>query len=149
MVPDREDRKDLIQDVYLKVFDNLRHFRFQSRLSTWIAQIAYNTGINYLNKRRLKLVEIDEEYLNNKTQTTEEPLNLLFQKQLSEILEQQFDKLSPLYRTLITLYHNESLSYQEIAEITTLPMGTVKNYLHRARAALANNLVIHYKREVL
>ena len=57
--------------------------------------------------------------------------------------------LSPIYKTLIMLYHNEELSYEEISQITELPEGTVKNYLFRARKALKERLLVKYKKEEL
>ena len=158
MIPNNEDKKDIAQDIYLKTFQKLRSFKFQSNLSTWIAQIAYNTCINHLEKKKLLIIEN-----NNDDDESDEALEIMnkiinpfsnetekyiFNKELSEILKREIDKLSPVYRTLITLYHNEGLSYSEIAEIAELPEGTVKNYLFRARKTLRNNLLLTYKREV-
>src|SRR5450759_2671385 len=53
MIPNSEDRKDIAQEVYLKAFQNLKSFRFQSKISTWIAQITYNTCLNFLDKKKL------------------------------------------------------------------------------------------------
>jgi RNA polymerase sigma-70 factor (ECF subfamily) len=160
MITGAEDRKDIAQDIYLKTFQKLASFRFQSKLSTWIAQIAYNTCINHLRKKKLLLIEnsdADNEsgddtlaIMNKKI----DPLNnetekIIFKKELSEILKREIDKLSPVYRTLITLYHNEELNYSEIGEITELPEGTVKNYLFRARKTLRDNLLLTYKKEAL
>jgi RNA polymerase sigma factor (sigma-70 family) len=64
-----------------------------------------------------------------------------------DIVYAAIEKLSPLLKTLITLYHNEDLSYTEIQQITKLPEGTIKSYLFRARKALKNDLLQHYKRE--
>jgi RNA polymerase sigma factor (sigma-70 family) len=61
----------------------------------------------------------------------------------------EIDKLSPIHKTLITLYHNEEMSYEEIAQVTQLPEGTLKSYLFRARKALKNSLLQHYKKEEL
>ena len=72
-----------------------------------------------------------------------------FKKKLSEILKIEIDKLSPVYKTLIMLYHNEELSYAEIAQITELPEGTVKSYLNRARKALKDNLSPFYQKRIL
>jgi RNA polymerase sigma factor (sigma-70 family) len=160
MIPGAEDRKDLAQDVYLKTFKKLESFKFQSKLSTWIGQIAYNTCINHLEKKKLTLIENNNddsesddetlEIMNNKTNPlSNETEKIIFKKELSEILKKEIDKLSPVYRTLITLYHNEELNYSEIAEITELPEGTVKNYLFRARKTLRNNLLLTYKKEAL
>ena len=160
MIPGAEDRKDLAQDVYLKTFKKLESFKFQSKLSTWIGQIAYNTCINHLEKKKLTLIENNNddsesddetlEIMNNKTNPLiNETEKIIFRKELSEILKREIDELSPVYRTLITLYHNEELNYSEIAEITELPEGTVKNYLFRARKTLRNNLLLTYKKEAL
>jgi RNA polymerase sigma-70 factor (ECF subfamily) len=160
MIPYSEDRKDIAQDIYLKTFKKLREFRFQSKLSTWIGQIAYNTCINYLEKRKLVLLDTsnddnksdDEalEIMNSKIEhSSNETEKIIFKKELSEILKTEIDRLSPVYKTLITLYHNEELTYSEIAEITELPEGTVKSYLFRARKKLRDNLLLNYKKEAL
>lgn len=160
MIPGAEDRKDMAQDIYLKAFQKLGSFKFQSKLSTWIAQIAYNTCINHLEKKKLLLIENNDEDSEPDNEAVEilnkkmNPLNsetekIIFKKELSAILKKEIDKLSPVYRTLITLYHNEELNYSEIAAITELPEGTVKNYLFRARKTLRNNLLLTYKNEVL
>ena len=138
----------------------MESFKFQSKLSTWIGQIAYNTCVNHLEKKKLLLIENNNddsesddetlEIMNNKTNPlSNETEKIIFKKELSEILKKEIDKLSPVYRTLITLYHNEELNYSEIAEITELPEGTVKNYLFRARKTLRNNLLLTYKKEAL
>lgn len=61
MIPNSEDRKDIAQDIYLKAFKKLGSFKFQSKLSTWVGQIAYNTCINYLEKKKLVLLDNDND----------------------------------------------------------------------------------------
>ena len=70
-------------------------------------------------------------------------------KELTFILKSEIENLPPVYKTLITLYHNEELSYEEIKEITGLPEGTLKSYLFRARKTLKENLLAKYKKEDL
>ena len=161
LVSESEERKDIAQDVYLKAFRSLSTFKFQSKLSTWIAKITYNTCLNYLEKQKTDSFSTvfenndtedeSEDYVTNKLsgKSNNEVEAFIFQKQLSEILKMEIEKLPPLYRTLITLYHNEELSYSEIAQVTELPEGTLKNYLFRARKALKENLLQKYKRESL
>ena len=158
MVDNIEDRKDLAQDIYLKAYKSLPGFRFGSKLSTWIAQVSYNTCLDYLRKKKLVLQDTvhddgDEDLpgINNKYSLE---LNVgadkdIFRKELSGILKTEIDRLPVIYKTLITLYHNEEMSYDEIAQITQLPEGTLKNYLFRARKALKNSLLQHYKKEDL
>jgi RNA polymerase sigma factor (sigma-70 family) len=155
------DRKDVAQDVYLKAFKNLSQFKFQSKLSTWIGQITYNTCLHYLEKKKVTLLEnyesldetdddrINRQLSNNPAISLQETEQLFFRKELSSILDTAIDQLSPIYKTLITLYHQEELSYLEIAEITSLPDGTVQNYLFRARRTLKNNILLKYRKEDL
>ncbi len=158
MISVAEDRKDIAQDIYMKAFKNLSGFKFQSKLSTWIAQISYNTCLNYLEKKKLILVdnfyseeETDEEplYFMNSYSSTNITENIIHKRELSKILASEIEMLSPVYRTLITLYHNEELSYEEISTITQLPEGTVKSYLFRARKTLKENLLSKYEKEEL
>ncbi len=159
MIPVEEDRKDLAQDIYLKAYKRLAGFRFQAKLSTWLAQIAYNTCIDYLEKKKFTLINTNE----SNTETTEEEIldilntkasrvvtqDGMIRKNVSTILNEEMDKLSPVFRTIITLYHNEEMSYEEIGQIMDLPEGTVKSYLFRARKKLKENLLLTYKKEDL
>lgn len=159
MILNAEDRKDIIQDVYLKVYNKLSTFKFQSKLSTWVAQICYNTCLNYLTKKKLLLVDDQSTTNENKAGFTldqlathtinSEPEAWMFAQDIGVIIEVELEKLSPLYKTLIVLFHNQELSYFEIGEITKLPEGTIKNYLYRARRKLRDNLLKNYKKEDL
>ena len=159
MIPVAEDRKDLAQDIYMKTFHNLAGFKFQSKLSTWIAQIAYNSCLSWIEKKKLVLpgnLHEDEEIYG----TTEARVynniavgsyseNQLSQKELSGILHKEIEKLPAIYQTLITLFHHESMSYGELCQVTGLPEGTVKSSLFRARKMLKENLLSKYQKEAL
>ena len=150
MIANNEDKKDIAQDIYLKVFHKLGSFKFQSKLSTWIAQIAYHTCLNYLEKKKVHLTidSAGDEHPMPEA-GTHDIESIFFKKELIHILKIEIDKLPPLYKTLITLFHNEELSYSEIAQITDLTEGTLKSYLFRARKALRDNLLNNYKKEEL
>lgn len=161
MIRHPADRPDVAQDVYLKVFKNLAGFKFQAKLSTWVAQITYNTCLHYLEKKQLVLVDTAESAPDNATEegrrappqlgisTDYDPETALFGQDLAGILGTAIEQLPPLHRTLIALYHQQELSYEEIAQITSLPDGTVKNYLFRARKLLKQHLLATYQREDL
>lgn len=161
MIGNPEDRKDIAQDIYFKAFKKLGSFKFESKLSTWIAQIGYNTCMDYLRKKKLILAgniyegnESEPDLLgiiNSKSSSDPgiETNDFILKKDLSAILKTEIEKLSPVYKTLISLYHNEELSYEEIGQITGLPAGTVKSYLFRARKTLKGNLLLSYKKEDL
>jgi RNA polymerase sigma-70 factor (ECF subfamily) len=157
LIRNEEDRKDVAQDVYLKVYEHLEGFKFQSKLSTWVAQIAYNTCLKRLQKRKLNIYDPpqrqgDEPEDGGRTerfQAAEETDRKLLQKELNGLLAAGIGRLPPVYQTLIVLYHQEDLCYQEIARITGLPEGTVKSYLFRARRQLKDTMLAIYKKEKL
>jgi RNA polymerase sigma factor (sigma-70 family) len=159
LIPVAEDRKDLAQDVYMKAFHNLAGFKFQSKLSTWIAQIAYNACLSWIEKKKLVLPGnlLNEEeiydtmdarvfYYSSVENNAE---NRLFHKDLSAILRKEIGGLPAIYQTLITLFHHESISYAELSQITGMPEGTVKSSLFRARKMLKENLLNKYQKEAL
>ena len=151
LIPNEEDRKDMVQDIYLKAFHHLNRFRFQAKLSTWVAQIAYNTCISWLQKKKL-VFSVDaggEGFDDIRRHDGAGGEERVVNKQLSGILQVGISQLPPLYQTLVGLFHQEGLSYQEMAQITGLPEGTVKSYLFRARKMLKENLLSKYKKEAL
>jgi RNA polymerase sigma factor (sigma-70 family) len=155
------DRPDIAQEVYLKVFKNLAGFKFQAKLSTWVGQIAYNTCLHYLEKKQLVLLDPAESASHDEAEAGRrappplvagpdaDPEAALFGRDLAGILGTAIEQLPPLYRTLVSLYHQQELSYEEIVQITSLPDGTVKNYLFRARKQLKQQLLARYHRDDL
>ncbi|RIW13447.1 sigma-70 family RNA polymerase sigma factor [Algoriphagus lacus] len=145
MVFDEDDQKDLLQDIYLKAYQNLASFQFKSKLSTWVGNIAYNTTINHLQKKKIPIYDL-ETASGNASKETENPEVEAIQTEAVDILTVEIANLPPLYQTLITLYHLEELTNKEIAQITNLPEGTIKSYLFRARQILKEKINQHYKR---
>lgn len=152
MITSPSDRKDLMQDIYLKTFRYLPGFRFQCKLSTWVAQISYTTCFDHLKKKR-ELIDLPgEDEDDAHQQIREDTLDASQQlsiKEKSEILESLSVTLPPIYRTLITLFHKDELSIDEITSITGLPVGTIKSYLFRARKMLKERLLDYYSKEDL
>jgi RNA polymerase sigma-70 factor (ECF subfamily) len=159
MIPVVEDRKDLAQDIYLKTFQNLGGFKFQSKLSTWIARIAYNACLSWIEKKKPILTgnlhegeawhTLSTESLHNHSVVSSESESQVFQKELTGILRKEISGLPVIYQTLITLFHHESMTYEELTQITGLPEGTVKSHLFRARKMLKESLLSKYKKEAL
>ena len=161
MIRHPADRPDIAQEVYLKVFKSLAGFKFQAKFSTWVGQITYNTCLHYLEKKRLVLVDLSEQKLDDASEEgrsppvslvagpEHDPEIALFDQDLASVLSTAIEQLPPLYRTLIALYHQQELSYEEISQITSLPDGTVKNYLFRARKLLKQYLLTSYQRDDL
>ena len=139
LIQRHEELEDVSQEVFLKVYQNLGKYRNECKLSTWIATIAYNTSINYLRKFKKSddtclddkaILDKLADYRSDDYETTD----------LHRYIRNQIELLPVHYRTVLTLYHLEEFSYQEIETITGMPEGTVKNYLFRAKALLKEKL---------
>lgn len=137
-----EDTRELCQEVYLRVFQRLHQFRAESSLATWIGRVAYGVACRHLRKKQLPLVHAGDE--------DEDPLARVaddFDLQASHLqadqvghLSRAIETLSPLQRTVVTLYHLDELPIAGIASITGLAEGTVKSHLFRARLKLRQQL---------
>ena len=139
LIQRQDELEDVCQDVYLKVFQNLGKYRNECKLSTWIATIAYNTSINYLRKfkKGMEVNPDDSPALRNMTQYKSDDYE---RTDLHQFIHEQIELLPVQYRTVLTLYHLEEFSYQEIEQITGMPEGTIKSYLFRAKALLKEKL---------
>ena len=147
MVRDRALAEDLAQETFIRAFRAISSYNPRYKFSSWIFKIANNHTIDHLRKRRLDTVSIDgsphavtgEEEAQTRLvveSTGEAPDRYVEQRELGSQIEQAIGELRPEYRTVVLLRHIEGYSYEEIADIMDLPLGTVKTYLHRARAEL-------------
>ncbi|OFX61417.1 MAG: hypothetical protein A2066_00475 [Bacteroidetes bacterium GWB2_41_8] len=139
LIQRHDELEDVCQDVFLKVYQNLGKYRYECKLSTWIATIAYNTSINYLRKFKKgdEVAPEDSATLRNLSEFN----TVDFEKaDLHRYIREQIDLLPVQYRTVLTLFHLEEFSYQEIEQITGMPEGTIKSYLFRAKALLKEKL---------
>ncbi len=147
MVRDRALAEDLAQETFIRAFRAISSYNPRYKFSSWIFKIANNHTIDHLRKRRLDTVSIDgsphavtgEEEAQTRLvveSTGEAPDRYVEQRELGSQIEQAIGELRPEYRTVVLLRHIEGHSYEEIADIMDLPLGTVKTYLHRARAEL-------------
>jgi RNA polymerase sigma-70 factor (ECF subfamily) len=148
MVGDYDSALDLAQEVFIKVYNSLGRYRPEFKFSTWIYRIAHNASIDYL-RRAGNLRTEDMEVAGEGGSTFEKPFasKALSPEQETERgerraeIEEVVRQLAPAYRELIVLRHSHDLSYDEIAEVTGLPLGTVKNRIFRAREAMRELLV--------
>jgi len=141
------EREDLCQEVFIRVYEKLSEFNFQSKLSTWIAAIAYRHAINHLRKRKVFVEHVDDEMLQEKLITPVTPEVILSEQNTDEFILSLIDALPVQYKTVLMLFHKDNLNYLEIAEITGMPDGTVKNYLFRARKMLKEKILKQVRKE--
>ncbi len=147
MVRDRETAEDLAQETFVKVLNNIDRYSPDFKFSSWLFKIANNLTIDHLRRRRVDTISIEgapDAVTAESAKATsitiasqdESPLAELESRELGQAIERAIGKLRPEYRACIMLRHVEDRSYEEIAEIVKLPLGTVKTYIHRARQEL-------------
>jgi RNA polymerase sigma factor (sigma-70 family) len=137
------DAEELCQEVFLRVHQKLQQFRYESSLSTWIGQICFNVATRHLQRKRIPIVEEAENTESSLLEGISDDFDLAAanaDKQLHKHVLDAVSLLSPIQRTIVTLYYLEEMSLLDIVRITALPEGTVKNYLFRARLRLKQTL---------
>jgi RNA polymerase sigma-70 factor (ECF subfamily) len=146
MVGDYDSALDLTQEVFIKVYNSLARYRSEFKFSTWIYKIAHNAAIDHLRRYAVReqalTCSVDGErrevVIESRRLTPEQESE---RKERRSEIESVVQLLQASYRELIVLRHSHDLSYDEIAEVTGLPLGTVKNRLFRAREAMRDLLV--------
>jgi RNA polymerase sigma-70 factor, ECF subfamily len=148
---DHEEANDSAQEVFLKVYRSLKAFRFESAFSTWLYRITVNTCKNKLvsaeYKYKKKMVRIDEpvdpaegDCKFEIKDESKSPAVELEKQEKEKLIQEAIDSLPEDQKRMVVLRDIESLSYEAIAEISGLNLGTVKSKLSRARAALCDKL---------
>ena len=146
MLGDYEASLDVSQDVFIKVYNSLARYSSEYKFSTWLYRIAHNAAIDHLRRNSVNPQSIETENADGTYQLQiESPLpNPEQDRERSEWrteIEAVVKCLPAAYRELILLRHAQDLSYDEIAEVTQLPLGTVKNRLFRAREMMRDIFV--------
>ena len=149
MMNHSEDAKDISQEVFLKAYRSLGNFDERSQFSTWLYRITHNTCIDEMRKRKGKQSYSLEEELENEEGSMQRQVadagdtpeeSLLRGEQKSEIL-QALDALSEEHKAAVVLRDVKGLTYEEIAEILELSLGTVKSRISRARNQLKTEIL--------
>jgi RNA polymerase sigma-70 factor, ECF subfamily len=147
MIRRYEDAHDLAQEIFIKVYMALDRYDPTFQFSTWIFRIAQNTAIDQIRKKNLPEESLTREDRGGGEDREMEiaadvvsPYRAAFNVEMAAAIESAVGELPEDYRELIELRHFAELSYDEIAEITRLPLGTVKNKLFRARNMLKEQL---------
>jgi RNA polymerase sigma-70 factor, ECF subfamily len=146
MVGDYDSALDLTQEVFIKVYSSLERYRPEFKFSTWIYKIAHNASVDYLRRSASR-----EQALHLEVDGEEREMTVMSRKLSPEQeyaveerraeIERVVRQLPSVYRELIILRHQHDLSYDEIAEVMSLPLGTVKNRLFRAREMMRQQFV--------
>ena len=137
------DTEDFVQDVFIKVYTHLKSFQGKSQFSTWLMKIAYTTVITSVQRKKEYLPISDEENIVDFSITPEE---MQIRKLTQEAIREAIKELPEKYIVSIELYFFYSISYQEISEITDIPLNTVKSNIFRAKKILKNKLEDFYEK---
>ena len=153
----REDAEDVVQDAFLKAYQNLERFQEQSKFYTWLVRIAVNEALMRLRKRRTgtgRTVSIDEDIETDDDSIPREiadwspnPEQLYDQAELKDILSRNIQGLPASFRTVFVLRDVEGLSTEETAEALQLSVPAVKSRLLRARLQLRERLNRYFKKK--
>jgi RNA polymerase sigma-70 factor (ECF subfamily) len=150
----REDAEDVVQDAFLKAYQNLGQFQGQSKFYTWLVRIAVNEALMRLRRRRPeRTVSIDEDVKTEEDSMPREiadwspnPEQMYTQAELKDILGKTIQGLPPSFRTVFVLRDVEGLSTEETASALELSVPAVKSRLLRARLQLRERLNKYFKR---
>jgi RNA polymerase sigma-70 factor (ECF subfamily) len=146
MVGNYESALDLTQEIFIKVYNSLRRYRSEFKFSTWIYKIAHNSAVDHLrriNTREQSLISGPEgDHFELPIESTRpSPEQESERKERRIEIEAVVRTLPATYRELVILRHSQDLTYEEIVEVTGLPLGTVKNRLFRAREMMRQQFV--------
>lgn len=141
MVRNVDDAEDLTIESFAKAFRSLHRFKKDFTFSTWLFRIATNNTIDYIRKKRLNTLSIDNTYTDSDGDSVSldvedenlNPQEVTIKAQKEELMQVFVDKLPPKYQKLVRMRYFHELSYEEIAKELEAPLGTVKAQLHRAR----------------
>jgi RNA polymerase sigma-70 factor (ECF subfamily) len=147
IVHNRDTANDLAQDTFMKAFSSLASYRSEYRFSTWLYRIAANASIDYLRKKRIQALSLDVPVETRDGSVEIEvadysyhPERELVRKEQRFSIEEAIASLPPKYRDVIVYRHKEDKSYEEIADLLSIPVGTVKARIFRARELLKKKL---------
>jgi len=147
-VNDRDDAKDIYQEVFLRVFRGLKNFKFKSEFSTWLYRITVNVCLTFIKSgKKQSMVRInsdmendDIDYIAGSDDETNSPDELLSRNEFTDNVKEALEKLSPKQKMIFVLKHFEGYKIREIASMIDCGEGTVKKYLFEANHKLRDQL---------
>lgn len=147
IVRNTDTANDLVQETFMKAFKSLASYRSEYKFSTWLYKIAANNSIDFLRKKRINALSLDQELDTGEGKVEIEvadhsynPETDLVRKQQRVSIVEAIDELPEKYKLVIIYRHKDDKSYEEIAELMDIPVGTVKARIFRARELLKKKL---------
>lgn len=149
-----EDAQDAAQDAFVQAFEKLASFRGQSQFYSWLFRIAFNTAVSAKRKTRRMSVSLDGRRESTGAEPSDvnpstEPSYAMDVSDRQRLVRQALAELSEEFRTALVLKEMDGMSYEEIADVIEVPLGTVRSRIHRARLEMRDKLSVLLKSEVL
>lgn len=140
-----EEARDLVQEIFIKVYNSLQNFKAESKFSTWLYRIAVNTCIDWTRKKKSKAIMTalsieDMNILDCMTSDTEGPEEIILRQEYNDVIRNSVSSLPEIYKTVLILYYFEELQVQEICNILDCPRKTIETRLYRAKKVLKSVL---------
>ncbi|HHR86112.1 MAG TPA: sigma-70 family RNA polymerase sigma factor [Candidatus Acetothermia bacterium] len=132
----RADAEDLTHDAFIRAYTNLHRYKLEKKFSTWLFTVASNLCRNRLRYRRYHPVIAPPDHVNGGN----DPAHIVASEDRSNAVRQAIDRLPSSYRAPLVLRYYNELSYKEIAEILSLPEGTIKTRIHRGKLLLKKDM---------
>jgi RNA polymerase sigma-70 factor (ECF subfamily) len=133
--------EDIVQDVFIKTYQNINSFDTKRKFSPWIYRIAHNAFVNALRKKSTEpVLMFDFDALVSHTIVDDPEERRKEDEEMGVLLKKGIENLTPAYREIITLFYFENLSYEEISEVLEIPIGTVGIRLSRAKRSLREHV---------
>jgi len=143
MLQDDEEAGEITQDAFFAAWQGLPSFRGEARFATWLYRIAYNCALKQLERRKRERslqVAMEAEQILEKLNKEKQAEDILELRARQAIVREQLEKLPAKYRSVLILRHLQEMTYEEMADILSMPIGTIKTHLFRARHLLKDRL---------
>ena len=153
LVGDRAEAEELVQDAFVRAYRSLERFRRESAFGTWFYRILYNLCMSAITRKRERprqFTEHEEEALDTVLADQDEPsaLERMEEEELQAMITEEVGCLPEKFKSAVLLFYVEGLSYDEMAEVLQLPLGTVKTNLFRGRNLLRRQVLRRIAKEV-
>ena len=136
-----EDVEDIVQDVFIRVFQNIRSFDVSQRFSPWIYRSAHNAFVNQIRANRFRVFDVDFDALIAHHVYENPDESVREKEEICAHLETGLSILPPKYREVLILHYYDHMPYKDISEVLHVPVGTVSIRIKRAKEALKSHLV--------
>lgn len=150
MLKNREEAEEVAQDTFIKAFKSLDTFKGESKFSTWIYRVAYNTSLDRIKKNRKHLNDVEiNEFTAHQVKTIDTALDRLEAKEREEAIQRCINKLPSQDSFLLTLYYFDDLSLDDMSKVVDMTANAIKVKLFRCRKKLASILKAELEPEII